>query len=67
VAIITLIQKATPVEAMGRVNGVALPFIWGANALGPVVGGYVVEHLHDEAAVLVVDETINRGGNSAWR
>ncbi|WP_405557761.1 MFS transporter [Streptomyces canus] len=41
VAIITLIQKATPVEAMGRVNGVALPFIWGANALGPVVGGAV--------------------------
>jgi MFS family permease len=41
VAVITLIQKATPVEAMGRVNGVALPFIWGANALGPVLGSTV--------------------------
>ncbi|WP_405847082.1 MFS transporter [Streptomyces sp. NBC_01518] len=41
VALITLIQKATPVHAMGRVTGVALPFIWGANALGPVVGSTV--------------------------
>lgn len=41
VALITLIQKATPVQAMGRVNGAALPFIWGANALGPVVGSAV--------------------------
>ncbi|MET7575520.1 MFS transporter [Streptomyces sp. NPDC005492] len=41
VAVITLFQKATPVQMMGRVNGVALPFIWGANALGPVLGSAV--------------------------
>ena len=41
VAAITLIQKATPIHAMGRVNGITLPFIWGANALGPVVGSAV--------------------------
>ena len=26
---------------MGRVNGAALPFVWGANALGPIVGSAV--------------------------
>ncbi|MDX3114938.1 MULTISPECIES: MFS transporter [Streptomyces] len=41
VAVVTLIQKATPVQALGRVNGVALPFVWGANALGPVIGSAV--------------------------
>jgi len=41
VAVITLFQKATPARAMGRVNGVALPFVWGANALGPVIGSAV--------------------------
>ncbi|MFJ1895312.1 MULTISPECIES: MFS transporter [unclassified Streptomyces] len=38
VGIMTLIQKATPPQAMGRVGGVALPFVWGANAIGPLLG-----------------------------
>ncbi|TQN28388.1 MFS transporter [Haloactinospora alba] len=41
VGIMTLIQKATPPEAMGRVGGVALPFVWGANAVGPLLGSAV--------------------------
>ncbi|WP_051045935.1 MFS transporter [Nocardiopsis alkaliphila] len=38
VGIMTLIQKTTPPEAMGRVGGVALPFVWGSNAVGPLLG-----------------------------
>ncbi|WOX10573.1 MFS transporter [Streptomyces sp. N50] len=53
VALITLIQKATPVHAMGRVNGVALPFIWGANALGPVVGSAVAAMTGNAVAFLL--------------
>lgn len=41
VAIMTMIQKITPPEAMGRVGGVAVPFVWGANAVGPLLGGVV--------------------------
>lgn len=41
VGIMTLIHKATPPEAMGRVGGVALPFVWGANAVGPVLGSAI--------------------------
>ncbi|MFC9436149.1 MFS transporter [Nocardia sp. NPDC057030] len=37
----TMIQMATPPEAMGRVAGVSLPFVWGANAVGPILGGAV--------------------------
>ncbi|WP_017582736.1 MFS transporter [Nocardiopsis valliformis] len=38
VGIMTIIQKTTPPEAMGRVGGVALPFVWGSNAVGPLLG-----------------------------
>ncbi|HZM77393.1 MAG TPA: MFS transporter [Candidatus Limnocylindrales bacterium] len=41
VGIMTIIQKATPMQAMGRVGGVALPFVWGANALGPMLGSAI--------------------------
>ena len=41
VGVMTLIQKATPPQAMGRVGGVALPFVWGANAAGPLLGSAV--------------------------
>lgn len=41
VGIMTLIQKATPLAAMGRVAGVSLPFVWGANAIGPLIGGAI--------------------------
>ncbi|WP_340384771.1 MFS transporter [Streptomyces sp. SS7] len=41
VGIMTLIQKSTPPQAMGRVGGVALPFVWGANALGPLLGSAI--------------------------
>ena len=41
VAIMSLIQKATPPQAMGRMGGVALPLVWGANAAGPLLGAAV--------------------------
>jgi Na+/melibiose symporter-like transporter len=41
VGIMTLLQKATPAEALGRVGGVALPFVWGANAAGPLLGSLI--------------------------
>lgn len=45
VGIMTLIQKATPPQAMGRVGGVALPFVWGANAAGPLLGAAIAAGL----------------------
>lgn len=50
VSVMTLIQKATPPQAMGRVTGVALPFVWGANALGPSVGTAVAAATNDVVA-----------------
>jgi predicted MFS family arabinose efflux permease len=41
VGIMSLIQKATPPEAMGRMGGVSLPLVWGANAAGPLIGAAV--------------------------
>ncbi|MFS4092210.1 MFS transporter [Streptomyces sp. AF1A] len=41
VSIMTMIQKATPPQAMGRVGGVSLPLVWGANAVGPLLGSAV--------------------------
>jgi predicted MFS family arabinose efflux permease len=41
VGIMTMVQKATPLQLMGRAGGVALALVWGANALGPVLGGVV--------------------------
>jgi MFS family permease len=38
VSIMTMVQRATPARAMGRVVGAVLPFVWGANALGPLLG-----------------------------
>ncbi|GGY15988.1 MFS transporter [Streptomyces djakartensis] len=53
VAVMTLIQKATPSDMLGRVTGVALPFVWGANALGPVVGTAVAAATGNTAAFLL--------------
>jgi MFS family permease len=50
VGLLTLIQKATPAEAMGRVGGVALPFVWGANALGPLLGSLIAVTVNNVAA-----------------
>lgn len=41
VSIVTLIQRGTPVRAIGRVVGAVFPFVWGANALGPALGSIV--------------------------
>lgn len=41
VSVMTLIQRATPVRAIGRILGAVLPFVWGANALGPTLGSVV--------------------------
>jgi predicted MFS family arabinose efflux permease len=41
VGIMSLIQKATPPQAMGRMGGVALPLVWGANAAGPLIGAAI--------------------------
>lgn len=41
VGIMTLIQKVTPPQAMGRIGGVSLPFVWGANAGGPLLGAAI--------------------------
>ncbi|MFD7657529.1 MFS transporter [Actinosynnema sp. NPDC059797] len=41
VGIMSLIQRATPPEAMGRMGGVALPLVWGANAVGPLIGAAI--------------------------
>lgn len=50
VGVMTLIQKATPPQAMGRVGGVALPFVWGANAAGPLLGSLVAVTVNNVAA-----------------
>lgn len=50
VGVMTLIQKATPPQAMGRVGGVALPFVWGANAVGPLLGSAVAVWINNVAA-----------------
>ena len=50
VAVMTLIQKATPPQAMGRVGGVALPFVWGANAAGPLLGSLIAVTVSNVAA-----------------
>jgi len=50
VGIMTLIQKATPPAAMGRVAGVSLPFVWGANAIGPLIGSAIAAVFFNAAA-----------------
>lgn len=42
VGIMTIVHKATPIHLMGRIGGVSLPLVWGANALGPVLGAVLV-------------------------
>lgn len=59
VAIMSLIQKATPPQAMGRVGGVALPLVWGANAAGPLLGGVV-------AALVSIEATFYLAAVLAW-
>ncbi|MFD3616503.1 MFS transporter [Streptomyces sp. NPDC058676] len=53
VAVMTLIQKATPSDMLGRVTGVALPFVWGANALGPVMGSAIAAAMGNVVAFLL--------------
>lgn len=50
VGVMTLIQKATPPQAMGRVGGVSLPLVWGANAAGPLLGSAVAVTISNAAA-----------------
>ncbi|MEW2294695.1 MFS transporter [Streptomyces sp. NPDC006743] len=50
VGVMTLIQKATPPQAMGRVGGVSLPLVWGANAVGPLLGSAVAVTAGNSAA-----------------
>ncbi|MFE6229395.1 MULTISPECIES: MFS transporter [unclassified Streptomyces] len=50
VGVMTLIQKATPPQAMGRVGGVSLPLVWGANAAGPLLGSAIAVALGNVAA-----------------
>ncbi len=50
VGVMTLIQKATPPQAMGRVGGVSLPLVWGANAAGPLLGSAVAVTVGNAAA-----------------
>ncbi|HEV2640009.1 MAG TPA: MFS transporter [Actinocrinis sp.] len=54
VGIMTLIQKTTPPQAMGRVGGVSLPFVWGANAVGPLLGSAIAAAFADTAVVFFV-------------
>ncbi|WP_405983593.1 MFS transporter [Streptomyces sp. NBC_00872] len=50
VGVMTLIQKATPPQAMGRVGGASLPLVWGANAAGPLLGSAVAVTISNVAA-----------------
>ncbi|MGW3078263.1 MULTISPECIES: MFS transporter [unclassified Kitasatospora] len=50
VGVMTLIQKVTPPQAMGRVGGVSLPLVWGANAAGPLLGSAVAVAFSNAAA-----------------
>jgi MFS family permease len=45
VGIMTIVQKATPMHLMGRIGGVSLPLVWGANALGPVLGAVLASQI----------------------
>lgn len=53
VAVMTLIQKATPSDMLGRITGAALPFVWGANALGPVMGSAIAAATSNVVAFLL--------------
>jgi MFS family permease len=57
VGIMTLIQKATPPAAMGRIAGVSLPFVWGAHAVGPLLGG-IIAAIFVNYAVFVVGSAL---------
>lgn len=51
VGIATLLQTFTPNRLMGRVMGIGLNVVWGANTVGGVVGG-LLAHLIGNAAAL---------------
>jgi MFS family permease len=53
VGILTMVQHATPVHLMGRVGGVSLPLVWGANALGPLLGAVIAESLGYRACFIL--------------
>lgn len=53
VAIMSLIQKATPPQAMGRMGGVALPLVWGANAAGPLIGAAIASQFTNQMPFVV--------------
>lgn len=52
VGIMSMIQKATPPQAMGRMGGVALPLVWGANAAGPLIGAGIASAVSNKAPFL---------------
>ncbi|MGW1976861.1 MFS transporter [Streptomyces sp. NPDC001889] len=39
VGLLTILQSVTPLPLMGRLNGISLPLVWGANALGAALAG----------------------------
>ena len=64
VGIMSMIQKATPPEAMGRMGGVALPLVWGANAVGPLLGAAVAAASTNGAAFFLA--AILAAGAVVW-
>lgn len=64
VGIMSMIQKATPPEAMGRMGGVALPLVWGANAAGPLLGAVVASTMANVAPFFVA--AVLAAGAVAW-
>lgn len=53
VGILTMVQHATPGHLMGRVGGVSLPLVWGANAIGPLLGAAVAASLGYRACFIL--------------
>lgn len=45
VAILSIVQSATPNRLLGRVNGVTLPFVFGSIAVGGLIGGEIASSI----------------------